>query len=223
MTKIDPVKTWWLIIALFLAMPPGSAAISMAYDAVCNGPGCMADIESEAVDRGQTRILSAGPIAASQAIHWSAEEYNSTTLIDADKGGFRVKMPNIRLRADMADLKVSSNLLYSTAFYPGEPEVYEDEDGNSWISVQNRTLHKEQARFSISGNGSLHEEVIIAAAGRSRKALDYNMTGNQSFNQLVSLGGQELKTSFSMMPEDGAVSTAEAEEIVRRGLQEAVK
>lgn len=222
MTKIDPVKTWWLIIAL-LAMPPGSAAINMAYDAVCNGPGCLADIESEAIDRGQTRILSTGPIAASQAMSWSTAEYNSTTLIDADKGGFRVKMPNIRLRADMADLKVSSNLLYSTTFYPGEPEVYEDEDGNSWISVQNRTLHKEQARFAISGNGSLHEEVIIAAAGRSRKALDYNMTGNQSFNQLVSLSGQELKTTFSLMPESGGVSTSEAEEIVRRGLNEVMR
>ena len=222
MTKIDPVKTWWLIIAL-LAMPPGSAAINMAYDAVCNGPGCLADIESEAIDRGQTRILSSGPIAASQAISWSSDEYNSTTLIDADKGGFRVKMPNIRLRADMADLKVSSNLLYSTAFFPGEPEVYEDEEGHSWISTENRTLHKEQARFAISGNGSLHEEVIIAAAGKSRKALDYNMTGNQSFNQLLSFTGQELKTSFSMMPEDGTVSQADAEEIVRRGLSEAMK
>lgn len=222
MTKIDPVKTWWLIIAL-LAMPPGSAAINMAYDAVCNGPGCLADIESEAVDRGQTRILSSGPIAASQAISWSSDEYNSTTLIDADKGGFRVKMPNIRLRADMADLKVSSNLLYNTAFFPGEPEVYEDEEGHSWISTENRTLHKEQARFAISGNGSLHEEIIIAAAGKSRKALDYNMTGNQSFNQLLSFSGQELKTSFSLMPEDGTVSTAEAEEIVRRGLNEVMR
>lgn len=222
MTKIDPVKIWWLIIAL-LAMPPGSAAISIAYDAVCNGPGCLADIESEAIDRGQTRILSSGPIAASQAISWSSEEYNSTTLIDADKGGFRVKMPNIRLRADMADLKVSSNLLYSTAFHPGEPEVYEDGEGNSWVSVENRTLHKEQARFAISGNGSLHEEIIIAAAGKSRKALDYNMTGNQSFNQLLSFSGRELKTSFSLMPEDGTVSTAEAEEIVRRGLNEVMR
>ena len=222
MTKIDPVKTWWLIIAL-LAMPPGSAAINMAYDAVCNGPGCLADIESEAIDRGQTRILSTGPIAASQAMSWSTAEYNSTTLIDADKGGFRVKMPNIRLRADMADLKVSSNLLYSTAFFPGEPEVYEDAEGNSWVSVENRTLHKEQARFAISGNGSLHEEVIIAAAGKSRKSLDYNMTGNQSFNQLLSFSGQELKTSFSLMPENGRVSTAEADEIARRGLNEVMR
>ena len=210
-----------LIIALLIL--PVSVAITMAYDAVCNGPGCQADIESEAVDRGQTRILSSGPIAASQVIVWSTEEYNSTSLIDADNGGFRVKMPNIRLRADMADLKVSSNLLYSTAFYPGEPEVYEDGEGNSWVSVENRTLHKEQARFSISGNGSLDEEIIIAAAGKSRKALDYNMTGNQSFSQLLSFSGQELKTSFSLMPEDGTVNTAEAEEIVRRGLNEVTK
>jgi hypothetical protein len=212
-----------LLLITALLILPASGAINVAYDAVCNGPGCMADIESEAVDRGQTRILSSGPIAASQAIVWSTEEYNSTTLIDADKGGFRVKMPNIRLRADMADLKVSSNLLYSTAFYPGEPEVYEDGEGNSWVSVENRTLHKEQARFAISGNGSLHEEIIIAAAGKSRKALDYNMTGNQSFNQLLSFSGQELKTSFSLMPEDGTVSTAEAEEIVRRGLNEVMR
>lgn len=210
-----------LIIALIL-LPIASAAIGISYDAVCNGP-CQTDIESDVHDRGQTRISGDGPIAASQAIFWSTDRYNSTSLVDADQGGFQARTPNVNLRAKAEGLKVSSLLEYNTEFFPGAPEVYEDDEGQSWISITNRTLHRQAARFKLSGNGSLDEEVIIAAGGKSRKLFDASMDGNFSLNQALSFSGEELKTSFEMLPKENEMSEAAAEEIVRRGLQDVTR
>lgn len=211
-----------LMLLILLLISPALGSIDVAYDAVCNG-NCSTDIESDIHDRGQTRITGEGPIAASQAIHWSTVEYNSTSLVDADQGGFVTRMPNVNLRVMAAGLQVSASQLYRTEYFPGAPEVYEDDGGIPWISIENRTLHREAARFKISGNGSLDEDLIVAAAGKSRKLLDAHMAGNFSLDQSLSFSGQELKRSFSLMPEEGRIGEAEEEEIVQRGLQEVAR
>lgn len=206
------------IILILLLLPCASAAIAISFDAVCNGPDCVADIESDTA-KGRTRIATEGPVAASQAINYATDIYNSTTLIDADQGKLQVKTPEINLRADARNLKGLAKVDYNTKQILGEPEIIEDEEGNPWLEIENRTLHYENARFQLTGNGSLHEEIIMAVGAKSRKAFDYSLDGgNFSLNQSIKLSGLELKTSFEMLDQEEHFDEASEEAAVKASL-----
>ena len=208
--KISPL-IWWPIIIFSTSI--GTASMSIAYDAVCNGQ-CSANIESD-LGNARTLISGEGPIAASQAIQFEPDLYSSTSLVDADKGKFQIRTNEISLRSDARNLKAAAKLDYNTAQILGSPEIVEDEDGNAWLEIENRTLHHESLRLQLTGNGSLDEEVIIAVGLRNRKVFDMSQDGNFSFNQSLQLSGLEMKRSFSMLPEPDSMTETEEEAAFR--------
>lgn len=213
-TKISLLITW-LIIVLF---PVASAAIDITYDAVCNGQDCISDIESDTAN-GRTRIATEGPMAASQVVKYATDIYSSTTLLDADKGKLQIKTPEITLWSDALKLQATAKLDYNTQQILGEPEIVEDEEGNAWLEIENRTLHHESLRLQMSGNGSVDEEIIMAVGMRSRKVFDYSVDGgNFSLNQSIVLSGLELKKSFKMLDDPEAFDESEEEAAVKAAL-----
>ena len=206
--KISPL-IWLLIIVFFL--PDVYGAVANTYDFVGDG---VVDIESE-LGNARTRIAGDGPIAASQTLNLQTDLYSSTSLVDADSGKFQIKTNEINLRSDARDLKVAAKLDYNTKQILGEPEIVEDEEGNAWLEVENRTLHHENLRLQLAGNGSLDEEIIMAVGLRNRKVFDMSQDGNFSFNQSLQLSGLELKKSFSMLPDPDSMDESDEEAAIR--------
>ena len=203
--KISPL-VWWLIIILSTSL--GSAAIAIAYDSVGDG---LLDIESEFA-LGRTRITGDGPIAASQAFNVATDIYNSTSLVDADRGSVRTKTGNTdtRVRADNLTAKIS--LGYNFVHAAGEPEVIEDREGNLFIHTENQSRHYESDVFQVAGNnGSLDQEFIMSIAGKKRKVFDGHMAGNLSHNLTFKASGIELIESWESLPDQDTISESEAE------------
>lgn len=208
--KINPL-IWWLI-AIFLIAPLASAAIAITYDVVGEGSS---DIESD-LYLGRTRITSEGGMAASQKITASTDLYNSTTLTNLDKGFVHFKTANTDTRAKGEQLKTAVKLNYNFVHVIGEPDVIEGEDGKLYLHHENQTQHFETDTFSITGiNGSLHQEAIMAVAGKKRKIFDANLKGNLSFEQIFHASGLELIESWEALPDEEKIDQAEAEQIVR--------
>ncbi len=199
-----------LLIPLFF-LPIAYCAVANTYD--FTGTGAV-DIESE-LGNARTRISGEGPIAASQALNFQTDLYSSTSLVDADRGKFQIKTNEINLRSDARDLKVAAKLDYNTKQVLGEPEIIEDEDGNSWLEVTNRTLHHENLALQMTGNGSLDEEIIMAVGLRNRKVFDMSQDGNFSLNQSLALSGLEMKKSRSMLPNPDSMDESEEEAAFR--------
>lgn len=212
--KINPL-IWWLI-AIFLISPLASAAIAITYDVVGEGSS---DIESD-LYLGRTRITSEGGMAASQKITASTDLYNSTTLTDLDNGFVRFKTANTDTRAKGEQLKTHVKLNYNFAHVPGEPDIVEGENGELFLHNENQTKHFETNTFSITGtNGSLHQEAIMAVAGKKRKIFDASLNGNLSFEQIFQASGIELIESWEALPDEETIDPAEAEQIVRDGFK----
>lgn len=208
--KISPL-IWWLII-IFAVAPIASAAIAITYDVVGEGSS---DIESD-LFLGRTRITSDGAMAASQKITASTDLYDSTTLTDLDDGFVHFKTANLDTRAKGEQLKSNVNLNYNFVHVIGEPDVIEGEDGKLYLHTENQTKHYETDTFSITGiNGSLHQEAIMAVAGKKRKIFDANLKGNLSFEQIFQASGIELIESLEALPDEETIDEAEAEQIVR--------
>ncbi|HPH48893.1 MAG TPA: hypothetical protein PLD96_03160 [Methanothrix sp.] len=207
--KISPL-IWWLIIIFFL--PDVYGAVANTYDFVGDGT---VDIESE-MGNARTRITGDGPIAASQALQFQTDLYSSTSLVDAVRGKLQIKTPEISLRSDALNLKAAAKLDYNTKQIMGEPEIIEDEEGNTWLEIENRTLHHENLRLQISGNGSMDEEILMALGHKSRKVFDYSTKGgNFSLNQSIQLSGLEMRKSFEMLPDAEKFDESEEEATIR--------
>lgn len=188
-----------IALLLLTSIHPSPSAMVNKIDADCDGPDCYMDTGSY-TSKAETRSISTGSSAFSQIVNYQIDVYNSTTQFDVSQGQFKVKTPEIRLFSNARDYHGRVKLEYNTKQILGEPEIVEDEEGNPWLEIENRTLHFENADIRLAGNGSMSEDVIIAVAGRNRKFFEHDVeNGNFTFNQSLALSGLELRKSLELL------------------------
>lgn len=188
-----------IALLLLVSIHPSMSAMVNRIDAECDGPDCYMDTGSY-TSKAETRSISIGSSAFSQIVNYHTDVYNSTTQFDVSDGQFNIKTPELRLFSDARDYRGRVKLEYNTKQILGEPEIVEDEEGNPWLEIENRTLHFENADIRLAGNGSMSEDVIIAVAGRNRKFFEHDVeNGNFTFNQSLALSGLELRKSLELL------------------------
>ena len=188
-----------IALLLLTSIHPSLSAMVNKIDADCYGPDCYMDTGSY-TSKAETRSISIGSSAFSQIVNYQTDVYNSTTQFDVSDGQFNIKTPELRLFSDARDYRGRVKLGYNTKQILGEPEIVEDEEGNPWLEIENRTLHFENADIRLAGNGSMSEDVIIAVAGRNMKFFEHDVeNGNFTFNQSLALSGLELRKSLELL------------------------
>ena len=188
-----------IALLLLTSIHPSLSAMVNKIDADCDGPDCYMDTGSY-TSKAETRSISIGSSAFSQMVNYQTDVYNSTTQFDVSDGQFNIKTPELRLFSDARDYRGRVKLEYNTEQILGEPEIVEDEEGNAWLEIENRTLHFENADIRLAGNGSMSEDVTIAVAGKNRKFFEHDVeNGNFTFNQSLALSGLELRKSLELL------------------------
>lgn len=188
-----------IALLLLASIHPSLSAMVNKIDADCDGADCYMDTSSY-TSKAETRSISTGSSAFSQIVNYQTDVYNSTTQFDVSHGQFNVKTPEIRLFSNARDYRGRVKLEYNTKQILGEPEIVEDEEGNAWLEIENRTLHFENADIRLAGNGSMSEDVTIAVAGKNRKFFEHDVeNGNFTFNQSLALSGLELRKSLELL------------------------
>jgi hypothetical protein len=202
MTKIDPTKVWWLIIALWI-IPMALADVHLASNITTSGGSWSA--YSEGIDHKLSASSEGGP-SEYVIVADLADARNSSVwhgLISGGKADFGARSPEYNLRVrDASDFYGTARL--SRESEPEEIREIITEVPNGSLVTTTTIIHTSAAiDSSVKGNGQFSEDIEIAYAGRGRalKLRELDGTGNFSLNTSLQLSGAKIKRDFGILNE----------------------
>lgn len=202
MTKIDPTKVWWLIIALWI-IPLALADVHLASNITTSGGAWSA--YSEGIDHKLSASSEDGP-SEYVLVADLADSRNSSIwqgLIAPGKASFVARTPEYSLRVRDASDFYGTVRLNRESTAEEVREIITEVPNGSLVTTTTTIYTDASIETSIQGNGRFSEDIEIAYAGRGRalKLRELDGTGNFSLNTSLQLSGQQIKRDFGLLNE----------------------
>ena len=202
MTKIDPTKVWWLIIALWI-IPMALADVHLASNITTSGGSWSA--YSEGIDHKLSASSEGGP-SEYVIVADLADARNSSVwhgLISGGKADFGARSPEYTLGVRGASGFYGTVRLNRESTAEEVREIITEVPNGSLVTTTTTIYTDASIETSIQGNGRFSEDIDIAYAGRGRalKLRELDGTGNFSLNTSLQLSGQQIKRDFGILNE----------------------
>ena len=202
MTKIDPTKVWWLIIALWI-IPMALADVHLASNITTSDGEWSA--YSEGVDHKLSASSEDGPseyiLEADLADALSSSVRQG--LIAQEKASFMARSPEYTIRVrDASDFYGLVELDRESTIEETEEIVTEVPNGSLVQHI--RTIFTDASiETSVRGKGKFSEDIDIAYPGKGRvlKLRELDGSGNFSLNTSLQLSGEQIKRDFDLLNE----------------------
>ena len=202
MTKLDPVKIWWLIIAMWI-IPMALADVHLASNITTS------DGEWSAYSEGTDHKLSAsskdGP-SEYVIVADLADSRNSSVwhgLISKGKAGFGARSPEYNLRVKDASDFYGTVRLSRESTAEEVREIITEVPNGSLVTTTTTIYTDANIETSVRGDGQFWEDIDVAYAGRARalKLRELDGSGNFSLNTSLQLSGAQIKRDFGLLNE----------------------
>ena len=202
MTKIDPTKVWWLIIALWI-IPMALADVHLASNITTSDGEWSA--YSEGVDHKLSASSEDGP-SEYVIVADLADSRNSSVwqgLISGGKANFGARSPEYTLGVRGASGFYGTVRLNRESTAEEVREIITEVPNGSLVTTTTTIYTDASIETSIQGNGRFSEDIEIAYAGRGRalKLRELDGTGNFSLNTSLQLSGAQIKRDFGILNE----------------------
>ncbi len=202
MTKIDPVKTWWLIIALWI-IPAVLADVHLASN-ITTSDG-MWSAYSEGIDHKLSASSDSGP-SEYVLVADLADSRNSSVwqgLIAPGKASFSARSPEYDLRVKDASDFYGTVRLSRESELDEIREIITEVPNGSLVTTTTIIYTDASIETSVQGKGKFSEDIDIAYSGRGRalKLRELDGVGNFSLNTSLRLSGQQVKRDFGLLNE----------------------
>ena len=202
MTKIDPTKGLWLIIALWI-IPVALADVHLASNITTSDGAWSA--YSDGVDHKLSASSEGGP-SEYVIVADLADSRNSLVwhgLIAPGKASFSARSPEYSLRVrDASDFYGIVRMNRESSEEITEEIVTEVPTG-SLKQEMSTTLTDANVETSVRGDGRFSEDIDVAYAGKARalKLRELDGSGNFSLNTSLQLSGVQIKNGFGLLNE----------------------
>jgi len=200
MTKIDPVKIWWLIIIL---LPGALADVHLASNITTSGGAWSA--YSEGIDHKLSASSDGGPseyvLEADLADALSSSVRQG--LIAGKNVSFVARSPEYTIRVrDASDFYGLVDLSRERTIEETR-EIITEVTNDSLVQITQTIFTDAAIETSIRGNGKFSEDIDISYPGKARslKLRDLDGSGNFSLNTSLQLSGQQIKRDFGLLNE----------------------
>ena len=202
MTKIDPVKIRWLIIALWI-IPVALADVHLASNITTSDGAWSA--YSDGVDHKLSASSEGGP-SEYVIVADLADSRNSSVwhgLIAPGKASFSARTPEYDLRVNGASDFHGIVRLNRESTAEEVREIITEVPNGSLVTTTTTIYTDASIETSIQGQGKFSEDIDIAYAGRGRalKLRELNGSGNFSLNTSLQLSGAQIKRDFGLLNE----------------------
>lgn len=202
MTKLDPVKVWWLIIALWI-IPMALADVHLASNITTSGGSWSA--YSEGIDHKLSASSEGGP-SEYVIVADLADSRNSSVwqgLIAPVNASFVARTPEYSLRVRDASDFYGTVRLGRESTAEEVREIITEVPNGSLVTTTTTIYTDANIETSVRGDGQFWEDIDIAYAGRGRalKLRELDGSGNFSLNTLLQLSGQQVKRDFGLLNE----------------------
>ena len=205
MTKIDPTKVWWLIIALWI-IPLALADVHLASNITTSGGAWSA--YSEGIDH-KLSASATGPSELYLQVDL-ADSKNSSVFqgLQAEQdAAFVARTPEYTLRVrDASDFRGTADLQRESTIEVTE-EIITEVSNDSLVQIT-ETVHTDASVLtSIQGSaGQFSEDIDISYAGKARAMKLRELDGSGRFNLTtdLTLSGQQIKRDFGRLNETEA-------------------
>lgn len=201
MTKIDPTKVWWLIIALWISA--ALADVHLASNITTSGGSWSS--YSEGIDHKLSASSEDGP---SEYVLTTdlADSRNSSVwqgLISGGKANFGARTPEYALRVRDASDFYGTVRLGRESTAEEVREIITEVPNGSLVTTTTTIYTDANIETSVRGDGQFWEDIDIAYAGRGRalKLRELDGSGNFSLNTSLQLSGQQIKRDFGLLNE----------------------
>ena len=202
MTKLDPVKVWWLIIALWI-IPLALADVHLASNITTSGGSWSA--YSEGIDHKLSASSEGGP-SEYVIVADLADSRNSSVwqgLIAPVNASFVARTPEYNLRVRDASDFYGTVRLGRESTAEEVREIITEVPNGSLVTTTTTIYTDANIETSVRGDGQFWEDIDIAYAGRGRalKLRELDGSGNFSLNTSLQLSGQQVKRDFGLLNE----------------------
>ncbi len=202
MTKIDPTKVWWLIIALWI-IPMALADVHLASNITTSDGEWSA--YSEGVDHKLSASSEDGP-SEYVIVADLADARNSSVwhgLISGGKADFGARSPEYNLRVRGASDFYGTARLNRESTAEEVREIITEVPNGSLVTTTTTIYTDASIETSVRGNGQFSEDIDIAYSGRGRalKLRELDGSGNFSLNTSLLLSGAQIKRDFGLLNE----------------------
>lgn len=204
MTKIDPTKVWWLIIALWI-IPMALADVHLAGNYTGDG-------QISSYSEGTAHKLAASASGLSELFVQVdlSDSRNSSVFqgLQAEReASFVARTPEYNLRVrDASDFYGTADLQRESTIETTE-EIITEVTNDSLVQVTETMYTDAAVDVSIKGNGQFSEDIDISYAGKARalKLRELDGSGNFSLDTTLQLSGQQVKRDFGVLSEPEAL------------------
>jgi len=202
MTKIDPTKVLWLIIALWI-IPVALADVHLASNITTSDGAWSA--YSEGIDHKLSASSEGGP-SEYVIVADLADSRNSSVwqgLIAPGKASFSARTPEYDLRVNGASDFHGIVRLNRESTAEEVREIITEVPNGSLVTTTTTIYTDASIETSIQGQGKFSEDIDIAYAGRGRalKLRELNGSGNFCLNTSLQLSGAQIKGDFGHLNE----------------------
>lgn len=202
MTKIDPTKVWWLIIALWI-IPMALADVHLASNITTSDGEWSA--YSEGIDHKLSASSDGGPseyvLEADLADALSSSVRQG--LIAQDNASFSARSPEYSVRVREASGFYGLVSLSRESTIEETEEIVTEVPNGSLVQRIRTVLTDASIETSVRGKGTFAEDIDISYPGKARslKLRDLDGSGNFSLNTSLQLSGQQIKRDFGLLNE----------------------
>ena len=202
MTKIDPTKVLWLIIALWI-IPVALADVHLASNITTSDGAWSA--YSEGIDHKLSASSEGGP-SEYVIVADLADSRNSSVwhgLIAPGKASFSARTPEYDLRVNGASDFHGIVRLNRESTAEEVREIITEVPNGSLVTTTTTIYTDASIETSIQGQGKFSEDIDIAYAGKARalKLRELDGSGNFSLNTSLQLSGVQIKNGFGLLNE----------------------